>query len=103
MLGLTRNVPKRSAVLWTRGLAEVAPVKSTSPTSVTKRTKTATRILEQGRVPVREDHGLWSFFRRKKGDDLTGEARYDTIEHPNAVEQARTGSYIAITFFLHLC
>lgn len=100
MLGFTRNVPKRAAVQWTRGLAEAVPVKSISPAPVAKRSKPATRILEQGRVPVKEDHGLWAFFRKKKGQDLVGEARYETIEHPNMVEQARTGSYTRHPIFL---
>jgi len=90
MLRLTRNVPKRVSVPLTRGLAEVVPAKRTSSVSVTRKSK-ATRILEQGRVPVKEDHGLWAFFRRKQGDDLVGEARYETTEHPVTVEQHMSG------------
>lgn len=92
MLGLTHNIPKRASVQWTRGLAQAVPAKSISPAPITKRFKPPTRILEQGRVPVKEDHGLWAFFRRKKGENLVGEERYETVEHPNMVEQARTGS-----------
>jgi large subunit ribosomal protein L47 len=97
MLRLTRNVPKRVSVPLTRGLAEVVPAKRTPSISVTRKSK-ATRILEQGRVPVKEDHGLWAFFRRKQGDDLVGEARYETIEHPVTVEQHMSGPCSVITF-----
>jgi len=38
------------------------------------------------RVPVREDHGLFAFFRKKPGDNLTGEDRYEVVETP---EQGR--------------
>jgi len=31
---------------------------------------------------VREDHGLYAFFRRKTGENLTGEDRYEVIEPP---------------------
>ncbi|KAF9046570.1 mitochondrial 39-S ribosomal protein L47 (MRP-L47)-domain-containing protein [Panaeolus papilionaceus] len=38
------------------------------------------------KVPVREDHGLYAFFRGKEGDNLEGEARYEVFETP---EQAQ--------------
>lgn len=37
------------------------------------------------KVPVREDHGLWAFFRRRQledGKELTGEAKYMACESP---------------------
>ncbi len=97
MLRLTRNAPKRVSVPLTRGLAEVVTAKRTPSISVTRKSN-PTRILEQGRVPVKENHGLWAFFRRKQGDDLVGEARYETIEHPVTVEQHMSGPYSVITF-----
>ncbi|PPQ69613.1 hypothetical protein CVT24_001369 [Panaeolus cyanescens] len=44
-------------------------------------TKTKPRPVHQ-KVPVREDHGLYAFFRRQPGDDLEGEARYEVFETP---------------------
>ncbi|KAK2465332.1 hypothetical protein APHAL10511_002686 [Amanita phalloides] len=87
MLGLVRNAPKHATVPLTRSLAEVVP---SAP--IAKRSSIAgARPLERGRVPVREDHGLWAFFRRKKGEDLVGEARYETLEHPVKMEYSKTG------------
>ncbi|KAF8631055.1 hypothetical protein AX15_002661 [Amanita polypyramis BW_CC] len=92
MLGLSRKFPRYTTAPLTRNLAEVVSAKDTSPAPAVKKTgKVATQTLQYGRVPVREDHGLWGFFRRKPGDDLVGEAQYETIEHPGRVEQSRTG------------
>lgn len=33
-----------------------------------------------GKVPVREDHGLYGFFRRKANPSAEGEAAYETVE-----------------------
>ena len=35
------------------------------------------------KVPVREDHGLYAFFRRKSDDTLTGEDRFEVVESPD--------------------
>ena len=100
----TRNVSKRAAVPWTRGLAQAASAKSISPAPVTKKIQSCDADIG---TRVKEDHGLWAFFRRMKGKDLVGEARYETVEHPNMVEQARTGSYtrhhIFLTSILIIC
>jgi len=37
-----------------------------------------------GRVPVREDHGLYGFFRQKPGADLVGEDRFEVFETPES-------------------
>ena len=37
---------------------------------------------KKGKVPVREDHGLWGFFRRKPDGSLKGEEAYETVESP---------------------
>jgi large subunit ribosomal protein L47 len=75
MLGLSRGAPKRVYFISRRSFAEVV----------------ATLTLRDGKVPVREDHGLWHFFRRKRGENLEGDACYETVEHPSKVEQSRTG------------
>lgn len=32
---------------------------------------------------MRDDHGLYAFFRRKRGDNLVGEDRYEVLETPD--------------------
>lgn len=44
------------------------------------------KTSKRRRVPVREDHGLFAFFRKKPGDNLTGEDSYEVVETP---EQGR--------------
>ncbi|KAF8895515.1 mitochondrial 39-S ribosomal protein L47 (MRP-L47)-domain-containing protein [Infundibulicybe gibba] len=44
-----------------------------------------------GRVPVREDHGLYAFFRRKDGEDLAGDAKYEVVESPETMQKMPTG------------
>jgi hypothetical protein len=80
----------------TRSFAELVPIQSTQftpPTSAeapARRRKRKTKsppepVAEKPkgvRVPVREDHGLYAFFRRKTGDGLTGEDRYEVAETP---------------------
>ncbi|KAF8798950.1 MRP-L47-domain-containing protein, partial [Phlegmacium glaucopus] len=37
-------------------------------------------------VPVREDHGLYAFFRRKPDDTLKGENRFEVVETPETYQ-----------------
>ncbi|KAM6494342.1 Mitochondrial 39-S ribosomal protein L47 (MRP-L47) domain containing protein [Amanita muscaria] len=94
MLGRSCNVSKRAHLILKRSFAQVVPVstKNTSTSSsIPVTSKPASSTLQHGRVFVREDHGLWHFFRKKDSADLVGEARYETVEHPSKVEQSRTG------------
>ncbi|KAF9077824.1 mitochondrial 39-S ribosomal protein L47 (MRP-L47)-domain-containing protein [Rhodocollybia butyracea] len=46
------------------------------------------------RVPVREDHGLYGFFRQREpeeGQTLVGEARYETVGGSYGMEMERSG------------
>ncbi|KAF8158155.1 mitochondrial 39-S ribosomal protein L47 (MRP-L47)-domain-containing protein [Crassisporium funariophilum] len=45
-------------------------------------TETTSKSSSSRRVPVKEDHGLYGFFRRKAGDDLKGEARFEVFDTP---------------------
>lgn len=38
------------------------------------------------KIPVREDHGLYAFFRRKSDDTLKGEDRFEVVESPNTFQ-----------------
>ncbi|KAH0586167.1 54S ribosomal protein L4, mitochondrial [Termitomyces sp. J132] len=67
-----------------RSFAQVVQTPSGSPSSslTQRRPQKLSRILRD-KVPVREDHGLWGFFRRKEnGDELEGEAKYEVVEDP---------------------
>ncbi|KAG6906615.1 hypothetical protein DXG01_012933 [Tephrocybe rancida] len=97
MLALTRATARRipratTPCASTRSFAEVvrAPsVSSSSPPSVYKPRKLF-RILKE-RVPVREDHGLYGFFRKKEGaEELIGESKYEVVED-SLSKQKQTG------------
>ncbi|KAG6831940.1 hypothetical protein H0H92_006541 [Tricholoma furcatifolium] len=69
----------------TRSLARVvpAPTRSSKP-------QTLARILRE-KVPVKEDHGLYGFFRKKENsDELTGEGKYEVFED-QASKSKQTG------------
>jgi hypothetical protein len=38
------------------------------------------------KLPVREDHGLYAFFRRKPDDTLKGENRFEVFETPESYQ-----------------
>ncbi|KAF8903155.1 mitochondrial 39-S ribosomal protein L47 (MRP-L47)-domain-containing protein [Gymnopilus junonius] len=69
MLSLYRNASKQGLRPSTRSLAQVVQ-KQTSGPSIAKK------------VPVRDDHGLYGFFRKKPAAGLVGEARYEVVETP---------------------
>lgn len=50
-------------------------------------------LLPKEKIPVREDHGLYAFFRRKEGADLVGDARYEVVETPDQVHLVTGGFY----------
>lgn len=76
----------------TRSFAELVSIPSTqftSPPSAKasisgrkQRSNLPPQTPKGGRVPVRDDHGLYAFFRRKGGNNLTGEDRYEVVETP---------------------
>ena len=39
--------------------------------------------LSNTKVPVPDDHGLYAFFRKKTGNNDTGEAAYEVVETPD--------------------
>jgi large subunit ribosomal protein L47 len=46
------------------------------------------------KLPVREDHGLYAFFRRKSDDTLVGENRFEVLETPDTY-QVLTGMVVS--------
>lgn len=87
MLSLARGVSKRSNVLkpLSRGFAQ--EVSTPIPASEVQRPEAnaasnSANAWRRGKIPVREDHGLYAFFRRKKGTEATGEDAYETVESP---------------------
>jgi hypothetical protein len=46
------------------------------------------------KIPVREDHGLYAFFRRKSDDTLKGEDRFEVVESPEA-HRVPTGTVVS--------
>lgn len=46
------------------------------------------------KIPVREDHGLYAFFRRKPDDTLKGENRFEVVESPDTF-QVLTGMIVS--------
>ncbi|KAG6890642.1 hypothetical protein C0995_006618 [Termitomyces sp. Mi166 len=97
MFALARTVINRAprastSRIATRSFAAViqTPSGSSSSSPSRQRPLKLSRILKE-KVPVREDHGLWGFFRRKdNADELEGEAKYEIIEDPQS-RQKQTG------------
>ncbi|KAF8073694.1 mitochondrial 39-S ribosomal protein L47 (MRP-L47)-domain-containing protein [Lyophyllum atratum] len=102
MLALARTVARRVAAppFSTRSFAEVVGLPSTASSStpspaaqdsnLPESTTTQATPTLKGRIPVKESHGLYAFFRRKDDNDLTGDARYDVVESPESM-QKQTG------------
>jgi large subunit ribosomal protein L47 len=105
MLALARAAPKRVPGLCVgrvtvRSFAEVvgAPSGETSstnppptlegPNPTTPQGSASRQLTSKGKVPVREDHGLYGFFRKKDGTDLVGDARFDVVETPERMQHA---------------
>lgn len=106
MLALVRTAPKRisrpaNGRPIIRALADVVatlPNKSIINPPPVPRNPTPTQrsiyVLSKERIPTREDHGLYAFFRRKEDVDLVGDARFEVVETPEKV-QGVTGRYFA--------
>lgn len=59
-----------------RLLADSAPSESPEPS------KPKEKLIQK--IPVKEDHGLYAFFRRKSDDMLKGEDRFEVVESPDS-------------------
>ncbi|KAJ3509993.1 hypothetical protein NLJ89_g4920 [Agrocybe chaxingu] len=98
MFSLCRSAARPISRPLTRGFAEVVSADSSSIVVAQplnrKRRKPRTpkpgatpkAISANGKVPVREDHGLYAFFRRKEGEDLVGEDRFEVVETPESAQ-----------------
>jgi hypothetical protein len=69
-----------------RLLADSAPSESPEPS------KPKEKLIRK--IPVREDHGLYAFFRRKSDDTLKGEDRFEAVELPDTY-QLLTGMFVS--------
>ncbi|KAJ2921166.1 hypothetical protein H1R20_g15929, partial [Candolleomyces eurysporus] len=89
MLSLARCSSKRTTLLKSfsstprRGFVQATnePI-AAEARQLTDASNTADGSWKKGKVPVREDHGLWGFFRRKANSSLNGEDAYETVEAP---------------------
>lgn len=91
MLSLARTAARRINRVPARSFAEIVSVEQNTPsTSSNNDVSTNGHSNPFQRIPVREDHGLYAFFRRKSGDDLVGDAKYETFESPDS-GQVMTG------------
>lgn len=84
MLSLARGCSRRAAlqpfsVAASRSLATEAT--TPIPTeNLPVKSDASNAAWRKGKLPVREDHGLYAFFRRKEDEKLTGEDAYETVE-----------------------
>ena len=88
MLSLVRTTARRINRVSARSFAEI--VEQNTPSTSSNIVSTNGHSNPFQRIPVREDHGLYAFFRRKSGDDLVGDARFETFESPDS-GQVMTG------------
>ncbi|KAJ3530564.1 hypothetical protein NMY22_g8520 [Coprinellus aureogranulatus] len=86
MLSIARRCSRRASLqpfslFSSRGLATEAstPIPAENLPADTA-DASAGQSWRKGKVPVREDHGLYAFFRRKADEKLTGEKAYETVE-----------------------
>lgn len=91
MLSLARALRQRTplqTLQCRRWFAEVVNVPSSNTPAPTTTTHKGVD-WRKGKVPVREDHGLYAFFRRKEpkdGEALEGEARFEVLETPQSMQ-----------------
>lgn len=74
--------PRPPRVRRTRKEAREARLAGTAPTEpeATELSKSKEKLIQK--IPVREDHGLYAFFRRIPDDTRTGEDRFEVVESP---------------------
>lgn len=112
MLSLARTLRQRATLQTFSCRRWFAEVVNTTPSTaslgsqipvpaVTTTTTTSAVNWRKGRVPVREDHGLYAFFRRKEvkeGEEpLEGEAKYEVFETPESM-QTVSGAFLFVSF-----
>ena len=90
MLSLVRTTARRINRVPARSFAEIVSVEQNTPSTSSNIVSTNGHSNPFQRIPVREDHGLYAFFRRKNGDDLVGDERFETFESPDS-GQVMTG------------
>ena len=90
MLALARTAARRIDRVPARSFAEIVSVEQNTPSTSSNIVSTNGHSNPFQRISVREDHGLYAFFRRKNGDDLVGDARFETFESPDS-GQVMTG------------
>jgi hypothetical protein len=79
-------------------VVDAASNESSTPTTPPVSAKRTNHVLGNGRIPVREDHGLYGFFRRKEpkeGETLVGDAKYEVVETPEKMQKV-TGMWFSI-------
>ncbi|KAE9395080.1 hypothetical protein BT96DRAFT_923105 [Gymnopus androsaceus JB14] len=117
MLNVLRRSCGRHPPSLSRSYAELVPVNSTrtsappplkgsidppTPNAIAGPNDSASSAESQlvsparlgNRIPVREDHGLYAFFRKKQpaqGQTLEGEAQYETLGGSRLVERFQSG------------
>ena len=97
MFTVSRHASKHVLRPWTRSFAQVVNDRrrGTSQEGSSRKTSSQTRESPPVKVPVREDHGLYAFFRRKKGDHLAGEDRYEVFETPEEGQMITGASLVS--------
>lgn len=93
MLSLARTLRQRTPLQfqcrrWFAEVVNATPTDAQVPVTTTKAAKAVD--WRKGSVPVREDHGLYAFFRRKEpkdGEVLEGDARFEVVETPESMQE----------------
>ena len=57
---------------------------ASAPSGSPEPSKPKEKLIQK--LPVREDHGLYAFFRRKSDDTLRGEERFEVVESPDSYQ-----------------
>jgi large subunit ribosomal protein L47 len=103
MLALSRTSSKHisrlaDGRLIVRGLADVvgtirneSAISAAPPAPQPAPKQRSVHVLTEGKIPVREDHGLYAFFRRKEGADLMGDARFEVVQSPEKAQRPTGG------------
>ncbi|GLB38320.1 putative mitochondrial 39-S ribosomal protein L47 (MRP-L47) [Lyophyllum shimeji] len=108
MLAVARAAARRVARprLSTRFFAEVVGAPSTATTtappsadqslntSVDPSIRKPSNTGLKGRIPVKENHGLYAFFRKKE-DETPGDARYEVVESPESMQKQTGRAWMA--------
>jgi large subunit ribosomal protein L47 len=85
------NPPRRQRRLRRRDARLLA---GTAPSEAPELAKSKPNQKLIQKIHVREDHGLYAFFRRKPDDTLKGEDRFEVVESPDTF-QVLTGMVVS--------